>query len=349
MPILNRTQLDTKLDWLKDRVGKTVDIAWERVIAHNENPGYYPLPSDPKSLEQALHQLFKALPRKGQKELIEKVNKTLKAGSAERKKIYGELAEVDFRSSASLVNQVKAKPVPENMKFTNADLTEARSRLKLKTVKPRKASPVEPAQAAEATELGFDVVNLKCIRPTDIRKDEINLAGVAVDNVGGELVVQPFFLGDFKKDDSLALGAKGRLFNFKLTVGEFPKTFTASVFLVEKDLVRNSDFVIALIKVCYALSLALSIIALGMITVGLLGGPVSVALIIGLTIAMFTLITLGKVLDVMRDDVSCVGTDALVLDAPVAPGTTFDRDPILFRAGHYDQGQYEGTIRWVTA
>jgi hypothetical protein len=41
--------------------------------------------------------------------------------------------------------------------------------------------------------------------------------------------------------------------------------------------------------------------------------------------------------------------DVLILDAPVAPGTIFDRDPILFRAGYYDQGKYEGTIRWVTA
>jgi hypothetical protein len=337
------------LDFVKDRVTKTVDIAWERVIAHNENPGYYPLPSDPRSLEQALHQLFESLPRKSQKDVIEKVNKTLKAGSAARKTIYGDLADVNFRSSTSLVNQIKTKPVPENMKFTDADLAEARSRLKLRTVKPRKASPSAPAQAAEAAELGFDVVSLKCIRPTDINKDEINLAGVAVDNVGGELVVQPFFVGKFKRDDTQALGAQGRLFNFKLTVGEFPKTFTASVFLVEKDLVRNSDFVIALIKVCYALSLALNAIALGMIAVGLLGGPVSVALIIGLTIGGFVLLTVGRVLDIMRDDISCIGTDALVLDAPVAPGTIFDRDPLLFRAGRYDQGKYEGTIRWVTA
>jgi hypothetical protein len=349
MPRQTSSQLNTKLNWLKDRMTKTVDIAWERVIAHNENPSYYPLPSGSNSLERALHQLFEALPRKNQKDVIEKVNKTLKAGSAARKTIYGDLADVNFRSSASLVDQIKTKPVPENMKLTDADITEARRRLKLPAAKPQKAERAKVRQAAEATELGFDMVSLKCIRPTDIRKDEISLAGSAVDNVGGELVVQPFFVGDFKKDQSLDLGAKARLFNFKLTVGEFPKTFVAAVFLVEKDLLRNSAFVNALIKVCYITAGAAGVIALGMIAVGLLGGPVSVALIIGLVIAEFALGTIGKILDVMRDDVSCVGCDALVLDAPVAPGTIFDRDPILFRAGHYDQGKYEGTIRWVTA
>ena len=348
MPRQGNSQLDTKLNWLKDRMAKTVDIAWERVIAHNENPSYYPLPSDTKSLERAFHQLFQALPRKSQKDLIERVNKTLKAGSAARANLYGDLAQVDFRSSTSLVNQIKTKPVPENMKFTDADINEARSRLKLNTAKPQKAAR-SIRQAAEATELGFDVVNLKCIRPTDIRKDEISLAGSAVDNVGGELVVQPFFVGDFKRDDNVGLGAKGRLFNFKLTVGEFPKTFVAAVFLVEKDLVRNSGLVTALIKVCYVTAAALSAITLGMVIVGIAGGPASVALIIGLFVAGIVISLTAKVLDAMRDDLSCVGCDALVLDAPVAPGTVFDRDPILFRAGYYNQGKYEGTIRWVTA
>ncbi len=35
--------LDTKLEFVKDHLRKTISIALEIVIAHDENPGYYPL------------------------------------------------------------------------------------------------------------------------------------------------------------------------------------------------------------------------------------------------------------------------------------------------------------------
>lgn len=103
--------LNTKLEWLK-RTSKSIDIALERVVAHNENPKLYPLPSNSKSIERALHRLFETLPRKNKNDLIDKVNPTLKASSTKRSQIYGDLADVDFRSSVSVVDQVKTKPVP---------------------------------------------------------------------------------------------------------------------------------------------------------------------------------------------------------------------------------------------
>ena len=149
MPRRTTTQLDAKLDWVKDRLKKTVDIAMERVIAHNESPKTFPLPADPKSLERALHKVFEALPRKSQKDTIEKVNKTLKAGREARTKIYGDLVDIDFRSTAPVLQQVKTKPVPAIVKFTQADLTEVRSRLKMPSVvKPQKPSKPTPRQAA---------------------------------------------------------------------------------------------------------------------------------------------------------------------------------------------------------
>ena len=284
----NITQLDTKLDWVKDRVKKTVDIALERVVAHNENPQYYPLSADPKSLERALHNLFEALPRKNKKDTIEKVNKTLKAGRDARTKIYGDLVDIDFRSTVPVVQQMKIKPVPANLKFTQADLTEVRSRLKLRrVVKPQKTSQPTPAQAVEATLLGFEVVSLKCIRPTDIRKDEVSMAGFGIDNLGEDKdnQVAPFFVGDFKKGETLALGEQGKIINFKLTVGEFPKTFFASVFLIEKDLLKNSEFVNALITFCVVAAATLAAITVTMLIVGLAGGPFSVPLIVGSLVA----------------------------------------------------------------
>jgi hypothetical protein len=179
MPKANLTNLDAKLDWAKDRLSKTIDIALERVVAHDENSRYYPLPSDPRSLERALHKLFETLPRKNKKAVIEKVNTTLKAGRDARTKIYGDLVDIDFRSTAPVIAQVKAKPVPERFMITEADATELRSRLKLP-----KRSTERAARGVVANELAFEVVSLTCVRPTDIRKDEMSLAAVGVDNLG---------------------------------------------------------------------------------------------------------------------------------------------------------------------
>jgi hypothetical protein len=346
----NAAQLDTKLDFLKDRMKKIVDLSLERVVAHNEKPQDYPLPAESKSLERALHKMFNALPKKNQKRVIEKVNKTLKAGADERKRIYGDLAEVNFRSSVSMVEQVKSKPVPSALMFTEADLNAMRGKLKRSPARPQKLK--QPAQAAEATEMSFIINNLTCNKPTDLRKDEVSLAGFAVDNIGGELELAPFFVGDFKKGETLALGGNGRVFNFKLTEGEFPKSFVAGLFLVEKDLLRNSDFVKGLIIFCTAASIALAAVSVGMLIVALAGGPASVALFIGVLVAEFLLGVTASILTKMLDDLSSVAIDTLTFDAPVAPGTTFDRT-LSFAFGSFGigerKGKYEAAVTWVTA
>jgi hypothetical protein len=345
----NITNLDTKLGWVKDRVKKTVDIALERVIAHNENPQYFPLPSDPKSLERALHKLFESLPRRNQKDLIEKVNKTLKAGREARTNIYGDMADVDFRSKTPILDQVKVKPVPANLKLTQADVTEIRSRLKrTSVVKPQKPSKPVPAQAVVATELAFEIINLTCVRPSDIRKDEVSVAGIGIDNLGGEIEVAPFFVGDFKKGETLALGAKGKIVNFKLAVGEFPKTFFVAFFLVEKDWLRDSDFVRGMVILFGALAAALSALSLTLLIVGLAGGPVTVALLGAVMGATVIFGLASSAARRMIDDFSFPNGDTLLLDADVAPGTVFNIDPLGFQVGEL-KGNYSATARWITA
>jgi hypothetical protein len=344
----NPSQLKTKLDWLKERTNKTIDLALEKVVAHEENPGQYPLPGDAKSLERTLNRLFQALPAGNRRKTIDKVNKTLKAGSAERSRIYGDLAGINLRSAVPVVQQVKALPVASNLKFTQEELDELRGKRKpLPFIKNKKASQPAPTQVVEATELAFVVQSLTCVKPTDLRKDEVNLAGFATDNVGGEFEVAPFFVGKFKKGETLALGGNGRLFNFKLTEGEFPKTFLAGIFLVEKDLLRNSDFVNALIKFCVVATATVAAISVTMLIVGLAGGPFSVPLMLGSLVAQIVLGASASVLTKMIDDFSFPAADALTLDAPVPPGTTFDRT-FNFEIGEV-RGEYRAAIRWVTA
>jgi hypothetical protein len=342
------SQLNTKLDWLKERTKKTMELALEKVVAHHDNPGQYPLPGDAKSLERALNRLFQALPAGSRRKTIDKVENTLKAGSAERNRIYGDLAGIDLRSAVPVVQQVKALPVASNIKFTQAELDEIRGKRKAPPfLKDKRASRAAPAQAAEAAELAFVVQSVTCVRPTDLRKDEVSLAGFATDDVGGQFELAPFFVGKFKKGETLALGGNGRLFNFKLTEGEFPKTFLAGVFIVEKDLLRNSDFVNALITFCVVATATLAAISVTMLIVGLAGGPFSAPLILGSMAAQVVLGASSSVLTKMIDDVSFPAADALTLEAPVAPGTTFDRT-FNFEIGDV-KGQYQAAVRWVTA
>jgi hypothetical protein len=54
----------------------------------------------------------------------------------------------------------------------------------------------------------------------------------------------------------------------------------------------------------------------------------------------------------MLDDFSTVAVDTLTFDAPVAPGTTFDRT-LSFAFGSFGigerKGKYEAAVTWVTA
>ncbi|HKG22622.1 MAG TPA: hypothetical protein VKC34_12035 [Blastocatellia bacterium] len=344
----NLSQLDSKLDWLKKRTARTIDLALEKVVAHHENPQQYPLPGDAGSLERSLHRMFQSLPAGSRKRVIDKANETLKAGSTQRNYVYGDLAGVNLRSASPIVQQVRSLPVASNRKFTQAEMDEISGRHKrLPFLKPKRKSRAAPAQAVEAAELAFVVESLTCDRPSDIRKDEVNLAGFAVDNLGGGLELAPLFLGKFKKGETLGLGGNGRLFNFKLTEGEFPKTFIGGVFLVEKDLLRNSEFVAGLALFCIAAALALSAITVTMLVVGLAGGPVSIPLLTGLLIAEILFLGATSIIVKLADDVSTTASDALTLEAPVAPGTEFDRTfNFEITAGG---GKYTAAVKWVTA
>ena len=84
-----------------------------------------------------------------------------------------------------------------------------------------------------------------------------------------------------------------------------------------------------------------------MLVVGLAGGPFSVPLIIGTLVAEMLLGMGASVISKMVDDISFAAADTLTLDAPVAPGTTFDRT-FFFQVGDL-KGQYEAAVRWITA
>jgi hypothetical protein len=352
-----------KLHLITDRVKGAINLAMEKVVAHEQNPQQYPLPSDSKSLERALHNLFSKMPNRKQKKMIEKASVVMKKSAAQRAQIYGDLVAVNLKSSVSIVQQVKAIPPPANFKLTEAEINNLKSSIGAAAVKPTKATkpktaakapgrtPAAPAATVLAAELKFFIDSLTCNKKDEITKDEINLAGVSVDSAGGVVELAPFFVGKFKKGQTIAVGQNP--FNFKLTDVQFPATFSAGLFIIETDLLHNPDTVRALIIVFMAAAIALNTISLAMVIVGLAGGPASLALIIATFVAGVVAGVIGQfVVPLLADDISNITLDSLTFDAPVEPGKQFDRtiaiEGVFLGLTDSFGGKYQAAVHWLT-
>ena len=353
--------LDSKISGLKTRMSNTIILAFEKVVAHHENPSAYPLPADGKSLERALHNLFEKMPLIKRKKLIDKIDLTLKAGSAKRVQIYGDLAGIDLKSPEPIAEQVKALPLPASLKLAEDEITEIQiyaDGLKTGYMKKNgKASSIAAANLRQgtnnATKVGFFLDELTCSKTDDIRKDEINLAAFGVDSLGNSINLPPSFVGKFKKGESHSFGNQNRLFDFDLVDAVFPKTFAAGFFIVEKDLIRNSDFMDALLLAIEVIAASLALVGLAMCIAGSLGAPVSFTLfIICGSVALLLGIIGGYILPFMIDDISFPASDVLTLEQPVDIGVVFDRS-IQIGEGFFGlstdqfQGKYVAGVRWL--
>lgn len=349
--------LNEKTEQIKNRAQNTIALAFEKVVAHHEDPSAYPLPADGKSLEKALHNLLEKLPLLKRKKLIDKVNLTLKADINKRKQIYGDLAAIDLKLSAPIVERVKAMPVPESLKILTQEIDEVKSVFSKFVSKQRvnKTETVKPAArqvAGVASKLGFFLDELTCDKTGDIHKDEINIAGFAVDNLGNNIDLAPFFAGKFKKGDTIQLGAKSRLFQFDLTTAAFPASFTAGIFIIEKDMLSNRDLVDKLSIACVAIGVSLFAISTATLAVAALGGPWSEMLTVALMSAglLFTVIG-ANILPFLEDDISFGAGDVLTLENKIRIGDVFDRplqlgDGFTGYADLFD-GRYFAKAKWL--
>lgn len=334
-----------------NRIRGMVDLALEKVALHHRNPNSYPLPSDPRSVERALHNLFTKLPDRKQKKLLEKANETLKLNATKRAQHYGELKDISLRAASAIVDQVKALPPPAAFKFTPAEVARYTDRLKAVADQPKKAGQPKARQAV-AQEISFVVDSLTCKKKTEVSKDEISLAGFAVDNAGTSLNVEPFFVSKFKKGETVSLGNKGKLFTFKQNVGTFPRTFTANIFLVESDLVHSDEVLRALIILAEAITIAGLIVATALVVAATLGAAIPVIVIwILLGVSIGSGLSSLNLIPWIADDISITVADSLTVLTPLAPGIAFDRT--LEIKGLSSNilgtlpGEYTATGRWV--
>lgn len=337
-----------KLKAVEKIAENTVKLGFEKAVAHFENPAIYPLPQESKTLERAVYELLSALPKKKRNRMIDKVNELLKAPAEKRKQVYGDIAAVNFKSSESIAEQVKNMPELKKHSLTPVEFEKLSG--SFKTITKNINKPV-PQQAVSAGTLGFFVDSMTCLNPDDVLKDEVSIGGFIIDSLGNTTELAPRFVGKFRKNETVNLGANNRLFTVNIDPFLAQQTFAANLFIIESDLVENRRALDIVIFVFALIGLTLLAVAAGIFVAGVLGAAVTLQTIGAIWIAggVFNIFA-HYFLPLMGDDISNFSTDVLFLDSRIDIGTEFTRTIEIGKGFDLDStfdGKYTANARWV--
>jgi uncharacterized membrane protein YphA (DoxX/SURF4 family) len=349
--LFNQTEFDKKIWLARERAENTVQLGFEKAVAHLENPSLYPLPTNNKSVERALYNILVLLPKTKRNKIVDKVNETLKASSSARAGKYKDIVNVNFKSAVPIVEQVKAMAAPDELIFTEAESREMIAELKRKAEKPKNtgyaaSSKPIPQQAAPSSKVSFFVDNMTCLNPDDVLKDEINLAGFAIDSKGNNFELAPFFVGKFRKNETVLLNGNNKLFTLNINQGvDEVQTLTTGLFIVENDLISNQE----LVKKLAGLFSIIGLTGLA-VAIGLFFTPATIAAIIVLIVAGIFNLFAHYFIPLMGDDISLAVNDTLTFTGTIDAGTTFNRTLTIgkgFDANSTFDGKYTAAARWV--
>jgi len=346
--MLHKSSAADKLKAVEKIAGNTVKLGFEKAVAHFENPALYPLPQGEKNLESAVFDLLSVLPKKKRNKLIDKVNELLKAPAEKRTQVYGDIVNVDFRSAVSIAEQVKNKPELKKYSFTEKEIEEFNSAFK--TLIANSNLP-QPQQAASAGTLGFFVDSMTCLNPDDAFKDEVSLGGFLIDSVGNTIDLAPRFIGKFRKNETVSLGANNKLFTVTIDPALQQQTFSAKLFIIESDLVSNLDVLEKTILVFSIISVTLLVAGIAIIIAGALGAAVTVNALLAAWISGLGVNLISHyILPLLGDDISNISTDTLFLDGRIEIGTEFTRTIEIGKGFDFNStfdGKYTAAARWV--
>jgi len=236
-----------KLKKLAQRMASGFEVAVEKVVANLQDPARYPLPRDSKALEHRLRALVEKLPAAKRRELAKQVMPRVEAGAAGRERRYGDLAKIDLRSKQSVVEQLKALALPADLTLTQVDATSLKDRIQKAVDKLKDFTP--PLQERERNTLLARVLEVRCVKTADVRKDKITLTGLAVNNLGGVRGFGPIKVGEFKDGEAVPFPGPDHLqvATFDITQGdEFPKEFSVFFTLIEGNQ-ATVDAIVAII------------------------------------------------------------------------------------------------------
>ena len=230
-------QFAALVEFAHTRVGHVLELAFDKVVAHLDDPRRHPLPADGRALDCVLHRFVARESDGAKRRLARKLADRL--APAARRQRYGDLAEVDLASSSPVLDLARpriatgcARPRPPERKRIAARIAAL-------------AKPTPRAVAATRITLGLQ--SIRCIQETrEILEgaDEMTLfAGtfdaedVVRNRTAATLTVD---LGRMRRDDVRTLdGEVGGLF---LTPGDaLPAGFGAILVATEKDRFAADD------------------------------------------------------------------------------------------------------------
>lgn len=351
---------DPKLLKVISRVAREMELSIEKVAANHAQPKEFPLPANPDATERLLAARFKALPQ----ELKTKAGATamgrINAPAAARQQQLGDLAQVNLKAGVAIGEQVRALPLPGDMKLTGADLTRI-SRANVAVVStagvavagagsilPGTIGPVLP----KLTKLEMRIHRVRCVDETGgfaerFGNDEIDLGGIGVDETGDTHAIAKFRAGsNFDDGEQVNFSPPRSFTTFDLTEGTaFPKSYFATLVLSESDPGGGlPTFVNQLVQKVKDKVKAAVLAAAGGI-IGTSGGPIGVA--IGIAIGAVLDKVFALLARIWADDIFppvTASVNIASLTARWPGGKTDSPESIATFKGH--GGHYEVTYDW---
>lgn len=343
---------DVKLRAVAVRVAKAFRLAAEKAVANFHDPKSFPIPTDPDSLEQLMLTRFVQLKKVQQDRAVLKVMAAVNAPARARTRYYGDLAAVNLRAGQPVLDQARALPFPQLLKFPLSHLEElAKDPSRLAPIAPiapvsrpvmaplpaevvmagtathLQTQPIALAAAPQMHKLELRLHHVKCIDETDgflgshLGEDEIDLGGVAIAPTGATKKIAPFHVGDFDSGEVKNYAQPKQFTVFSLADGNsWPKAYVVTLALAEID---NGGFPDYLTKL-YGKVKDWAITALGAAIGGAIGAGLGA--IVGAVIGFILDLLFGWLISIWEDDVFPPVTVATVIKSPTArwPGGKTD-------------------------
>jgi hypothetical protein len=333
--------LDPKLKKVLNRLVREMELTVEKVAANHAAPTEFPLPTEETSMERLLLTRFKNLPAPTKQIAGLKAQSRLAASAAIRRRRFGDLSAVNLKEARSVGAQVRGLEVPVGVRLSREALLSVAGT----AVTTEVVAPTLP-------KLSLRVHKVRCVDETGGRfaeaagDDEIDLAGVAVDETGDTHAVPKFRVGSSFDDGESVTFSPPRVFTtFDIREGTtYPKSYFVTLVLAEVDQGNLSEFVLKLVAKVKEKVIAYLAAAVGG-ALGSIGGPLGT--VIGLAIGFVVGKVFELLISVWNDDVFTPITVKVDIASPNArwPGNKKDSpETITTFTGH--DGKYTVTTDW---
>ncbi len=226
-------QSEPKLLQLRDAVarlaGHAASICLDKVVAHHDEPNEYPLPAGADTPEQRLHRILGALPTRRRRQVFESVRPRLRPEV--RRQRYGDLAAIDLRSAAPILQQVRPRAARLLPRLEPAEAARIRTRI-------RGLLPAAQPQLGTTARFVMRLHQVECEEKTRELfegRDEMRLTAFGFEEDGDQRTVEAVDLGQYRQGEVRQFSGT-ELASFDLPADTtLPRLFIALFDLAEID------------------------------------------------------------------------------------------------------------------